>query len=517
MALDSRHPTYLSLMDDWLLMERSYKGERAIKAADDFVINVPGIGPQNAQYLPPTQVMLNLGMGQNQAGRQMYDAYKKRAVYPGIVRFAIERLVGVLWHKPPLIEVPTVMEPVLKRLTLEGEDGDCLLRRIHEALLGPGRIGLMLDLDVDPETNTARPYIATYTATSILNWDAGNRDDEDAVKTLNLVVLDESEFERQVDFSWKLIEKFRVLALGDLLENEDAGVNYRVATQRATREPPPASDYIEPNIRGNALQEIPFVFINPKDLMPEPDVPPLKPLADLALTIYRGEADYRQTLFMQSQDTLVIIGRQNTDQAVRIGAGTVIDVPIGGDAKYVGVIAAGLAEQGKALQNDKQEAAQLAGQIIDTISKQKESGEALGLRIAAQTASLNLISRTAAAGLERILKIAAKWMGANPEDVSVVPNTDFGDPGLFADELVKLMTAKSMGAPISNETIHDIIADRGLTEKTFEEETAAIEGEQPTGATLDENGNPIAGGTANEQQTQQPTGGSDTNNVRAGA
>ena len=86
---------------------------------------------------------------------------------------------------------------------------------------------------------------------------------------------------------------------------------------------------------------IPFVFINSKDLSTIPDKPPLDSLARLALAIYRAEADYRQNLFMQGQDTLVRIGstfeQDDENKAVRMGAGARLDMPVNGDAMYIGV------------------------------------------------------------------------------------------------------------------------------------------------------------------------------------
>jgi hypothetical protein len=98
------------------------------------------------------------------------------------------------------------------------------------------------------------------------------------------------------------------------------------------------------------------VFIGANDLVPEPDDPPLLGLSNLALTIYRGEADYRSTLFYQGQQTLVIIGGNvsdlDEDQELRIGNKGVIDLRLGGDAKYIGVSAAGLGEMRQAINDD---------------------------------------------------------------------------------------------------------------------------------------------------------------------
>src|SRR5690606_16749209 len=135
-------------------------------------------------------------------------------------------------------------------------------------------------------------------------------------------------------------------------------------------------------------------------------VPPLLGLSNLCLAIYRGEADYRQALFQQGQDTLVVIGGLEYDEQgkpLRLGAGAVVGVPLGGDAKYVGTEGKGLAEMRQALENDKAAAVQRGARLLTAKGGDRQSGEALRVRVAAQTATLTIMAKTAAAGLEWLL------------------------------------------------------------------------------------------------------------------
>ena len=138
----------------------------------------------------------------------------------------------------------------------------------------------------------------------------------------------------------------------------------------------------------------------------------------------------------------------------------------------------GLEEQRLALQNDRVDAMRKSGQMLDDTSREKESGEALTVRVAAKTATLNQLAITGAFGFERALKIGAAWMGANPDEVSVTPNLDFVDDTLSARELVEFMTAKATGGPISLRTVHKNMSDKGVTDMSFEDEIKAIEEEK---------------------------------------
>ena len=241
----------------------------------------------------------------------------------------------------------------------------------------------------------------------------------------------------------------------------------------------PTATYTRPHIAGKVNRAIPFVFVNAGDLSLTPDEPPLDGLARLCLAIYRGEADYRQNLFMQGQDTLVRIGIIGDEKPVRTGAGACIDVPINGDAKYIGVSSNGLPEQRQALEADYARAYQKSGQLMDATSRAKESGDALRIRVAAQTATLPQIAKTGAAGLERVLKKLAVWYGANPDEVKVTPNLRFSDAEINGQTLVSIIQAKALGAPISEQSVHEFLRSQGATKMSYEDELAIIETENP--------------------------------------
>lgn len=441
MALDSKHPQYVAAIDQWQKLRDGYAGERVVK-------------DRGFVYLPATPGQTLDGINRGERGRQNYEAYKTRAVYPPFIAEAVKAMVGVMHHKPPVIELPTALELLRENATADGESLEMLLRRINEAQLVTGRIGLLLDLPATPSAEVVF-QVATYEAEKVINWD------------VNLVVLDESDVERNADFEWQAVQKFRVLM---------SDGTYRQAQFRETVQFD-ASALQPPTVRGQSLAQIPFVFLNASDTLPDVMNPPLLQLADLCLTIYRGEADYRQNLFMQSQDTLVVEGGEE-DAEYRVGAGAVLNVPLGGDAKFIGVSSNGLPEQRQALENDYRRAAQMGAQLLDTTSRAKESGEALGIRVAAQTASLNQIALASAHALQSLLRIAAEWIGANPDEVVITPNLDFTDAGMSASEFLQLTQAKAAGFPLSDESLHALAVENELTVMDFANELALVEAEK---------------------------------------
>jgi len=472
MAVDDRHPLYVERLGEWLQLRDTYAGERAVKK-------------KRLDYLPPTESMMQDGMTTpTSPGWKDYEAYLTRAYFHDHLRDAVKAMVGIVHMKPAVIKLTPRLAPMMDRATIQGEGLQMLLRRINEAQFVYGRCGLLVDAPTGVDPAKAIPYLSFYEPERIINWDAGRRDE--GRNQLELVVLDESGFQRE-GFTWVNERKHRILARGipEALESgwtrPAEADNFAVCVKVNDMSMPIPADFINPQIAGRYLQEIPFVFIGATDLVPEPEVPPLLGLSNLCLAIYRAEADYRQTLFMQGQNTLVIIGPAgDEDSELRVGAKGLISVRIGGDAKYIGASASGLGEMRQSLKNDQDNAAAAGVAFMDVGNARGESGEALRIRVAARTTTISAIAQAAGAGLEQALKMCATWVGENPDDVSVTPQTDFADQNVAGAALLAFMQAKQLGLPLSLKSMHRMMQLNDMTEMDFDAENEQIEQEAET-------------------------------------
>lgn len=481
MSITSVHPQYSLFLARWTLLRDCYEGEAQVKRKRTLYLPATanmeedGAITQSSLILPSAFAGAHFNNG-NSDGERAYRAYLMRAVYHNFVAMAVTRALGAMHRKPATIELPAAMDRIRENATIEGDSLNLLLMKINQEQLITGRIGLLLDFPAQRTLDVPTPYIATYSAERIRNWDAGRRTDDNR-HVLNLVVLDESEFERGdagSALTWTEKNKYRALVLGDIVANETTGL-YQAGVFDENQSEFSQALLRAPNIRGNTLDQIPFVFVNSMDLLPKPFKPPLETLGNLSMTIYRGEADYRQSLFMQGQDTLVTIGGPDDDTPIRTGAGQRINISsVEGDAKFIGVESGGLAEQRSALENDIDRAEQQSGQLRER-SRQVRSGDAERRRATARNASITDVAITGAAGLEKLLKIGAEWLGADPEQVSVQPNLDFQDDLIEASELTDWMIAKNQGLPLSLRSIWETLKRRELTNfETFEDEIAQI-------------------------------------------
>lgn len=476
MSIQSEHPDYVKRHPDWVIMRDAAEGERRIKC-------------KTFTYLPATSGMVIDGAkAGTEPGKSAYQAYLERAVYPNAVDDAVKILVGALHRKPSKIKVPAALEPMLQLATREKDTMEGLLRKINEQQLLTGRVGLLVD--VTPKRDV--PHLVPYVAESIINWDDQNPDPFD-LDQLQMVVLRECITERTDMFGWELVTRYRACVLErEFVNGEPQGEPKYMTWTEQNGEPAQDVEPFTPLFKGREMTEIPFVFIGSNDLTPLPDEIPLLGLARYALVVYRGEADLRATLFMLGQDTLVTIGEDSggddadagPGKQTRIGVGAKIEIPMGGDAKFIGVHSDGLPEQRRVLSDDHTKLREMGSRLLEPRSGQAESGEALKVRVAAQTSTLLQLAVTAAEGLTKALRLAAEWVGANPDEVEVIPNLDFAETKARSADLRDLMDARERGAPLSYESIHMWAKQNGFTDMEFEAEVAAIKKEKELQALL---------------------------------
>ncbi len=480
MSIESKHPDFVEVADDYRVMRDTFAGERRVKESK--FVYLPATAGQNIDGAKKNTTSL---------GYAAYSNYLTRSRFPDLVKQAVGTQVGVMVREPAVIKLPERMEPLRKSATRKGEGLEALLRRIYEQQLLFGRVGLLADFPQDPfaAERAELPHLVEYDAESITNWD-DERFSEFGTNTLNFLVLNETVQVRGKGgaeiFDWQQERRFRVA----ILEPEDPefpfGMSNPLVYKTFVQNDDERSEEVTPSFKGVTMEEIPFTIIGSNDLNVKPDEIPLLGLARLALHIYRSGADYYHALHVIGSDTLVISGEEiqasgdSKDEAepTRVGAGAVIRVDADGKAQFIGIDSKGIPEQRAAIQNDLVEAREHGARLLEPRKGQAESGEALRARIASATANLHQIALTGAAGLEKSLKQIAVWIGEDPDDVEVKPNLDFTQSKIDPKKAKDLIEAKREGGlKISDKSIHRWMQDNNLTQLTFEEEQEAINDE----------------------------------------
>ena len=456
----SNHPDFEKALLDWVVASDCYEGERVIKE-------------RKTVYLPATSGQISLGLGYDgnvpRTGQQIYDAYLQRASFPAVVRQTTEALLGVALRKPWAVELPTQLEHLLKTATIKGDSMEDLIVRMLRRVMLYGRMGLLTEIDGTPP----KIYLVDYEPTQVINWapeeTGGDRG------TVRLVVLREDHLqlrEQDQSYNWDTVERYRVLRLDEL------GA-YSAQIYNADEVEP-----VEvPNFMGKKLQKIPFTLIGSVDTTPEIDPIPMLPLCQVALTIFRTEADYRQTLYISGQETLVIRGQaqpEGDDDEVTVGAGAIIYLTNPeADAKFIGANSKGIPELRAAIENDAKKATEFGLSLL-TSGSAAEASDTIRTRVGGRTANLITMVRAVAAGLKTQLDYAAEFVGASLDEVVVTPNFEFVPSQIAVAELNGMIAAKLAGFPIAWSSIYDFARRGGLTEFDVEQELAKIQEEGDT-------------------------------------
>ena len=415
MPVDQLHPLHAARAADWRLVRDCLAGEGAVKGRlEAYLPMTPG---QRLETPRP-------------ASNADYLAYQGRADFPDLVRLTLDACGGLIHRRPATVSLPPELEPLRRSASPDGLGLADLHRRLTRNVLLTGRHGLLVDA---PAGGAALPYVADYTAESMVNWrEEGGRAD--------MVVLREDHPLPGPDpFAHVTEPRWRVLTLGA------AGYRQGLWHRRDEEDFARLAEYAPGGAAG--LDELPFVFVGATDLTPAPHHIPMLPLARMALRIFRLSADYKQALFLTSQPTPVIAGVEPGQEGLpeQIGASTIWYLPAEARAYYLEVGGAGIEAHRQAIGDLQDQALQMGARLMEG-GRGAESAEALRIRAAAQTVSLTDVARTTAAGLERALRMAARWAGADPDRVTVEPNLDFTENVLSAEAVRQLTQAWKDGA-----------------------------------------------------------------------
>lgn len=443
--ITSKHPDYIKWSPIWDLMRDASNGEPAIKA-------------KNEIYLPKKSGIRAIKDRRKQ--QDAYDAYKFRAEFPDIVAPTIRGTAGLIHSKETTIELPKALEPLKENATADGLTLDQLHRRITSELLRCGRFGLL------PGVDDGKFFFARYMTETIINWD-----EDEGVS--NYVVLDETAMVRDpLTNKWEKEESYR-----ECLLDEAGRFMSRIWKKNSDGDLVPGDEDEFATVKGrNALDFMPFVFIGSQDLTASPDEVPLQGLASLATRAYMLDADYANTLHMTSEPTPWVSGVSKDVAPKTIGASSLWVLE--NDAAKAGMLefsGPGVDAQERAIANTLQRAVMFGAQLFQDNSRSDESGEAKKIRLNHETSTLKLISASSAQGLEKALKNAAIWAGANPEEVKVEPNMDFVDHDLSPQEITALVAGWMQGAYSKQTLFENLQRGSVIDERTkFDEEEQRI-------------------------------------------
>lgn len=405
-----------------------------------------------------------------------YAAYKRRAQFYPVIERTLRGMSGLVFRNPARYILPDRLEPLREAATTDGHSLEVMAEQIVNEVMSVGRYGLLVDYPTEVRSSDAVPYIATYTAENITDWRVQF---VDGLRALTRVVLRDDLDAGEEDSNDEAEQRLELVLNPDGNYEVRRWIGAHAQKKKAETAAWVLVSTIVPLVNGSPLKQIPFVFINPYDLRPEVEKPPMLDLVDVNLGHYTNSADYEHSLFLTSQPTPWVSGKiTDKDKPTAIGSSAFWILPEGAQAGMLEFKGTGVEAIRKAMLDKEDRLAALGARMIHEGRNRNEAADTARMRGRSELSLLTNVVNMTQAGIERALRIAAEWTGSNPEDVEVKLNRDWIETRIDPQELTALMKAWQSGA-ISHDTLWSNL-QRGEVadiDRTSEDEKDMIEAE----------------------------------------
>lgn len=282
MAVDSVHPEYKLMKDEWELVSACCRGQREVKALKTKALPAPG--EVNGIY-----------------DADRYKAYLQRAIYTNIVGRTRNALVGAAFRKSPIVELSETLGYLEDNADGAGQSIVQISKDILGSLLEAGRSILLVDYPPVPEGMTAEQIaliqplatIKKYSMLELINWKVETIGGQ---SKLVLAVLLERKNVSDDEFVSDMQDQYRVLRLRD--------IGY---SQQLYAEGKPISEEIFPKMADSSVFDfIPLFIAGVQNNDPTVDDIPLADIAHVNIGHFRNSADMEESAFIAGQPMLHI-------------------------------------------------------------------------------------------------------------------------------------------------------------------------------------------------------------------
>lgn len=391
---------------------------------------------------------------------------------------AYQRTVHTLSSKPfskPVTvgdDVPPVLVPWLEDVDLEGRNLDTFGAELLECALGYGLCGILVEhpktapgrTGADVMLEGTRPYWVHIKPDQILGWRAARLNGAWQINQLRLM---ESISVEDGDFGEACIEQVRVLTPG-------AWATYRKGDK--------ADEWALFEEGLTSLSYVPFVPVYGQRTGFMTSKLPMAGIAHMNVQHWQKQSDADTLMHTASVPILAVIGVDDDQWKLTVGAASAVKLPQGADMKFVEHTGAAI-EAGRVSLQDLEERMRQSGAellVLDTkmTATQVNSENAVGM------CTLQRIASGLEDALDLALQYTADWVGAG-EGGHVTLFGDYAASSLSEASEQLVLSAQQAGL-ISKATAINELKRRGTFSAQVDpdDEAGAIEGEGPPLGTL---------------------------------
>lgn len=453
--------------------ENYSESKHAVNQVRDCVSGSNRVKRRNAIYLPIPSGMIDApatmssieysrDMGFNADLRDMpwyhpnpaYMSYLQRARFPDITGSILRGIVGIITKIDPELKLSNAVSHFEKSATVCQKNLEELYSYSISEVMQTGRVCFVLDVN----ENTGKLIIAVYSTERCIDWDYSKVDGEDVLTRVAFIEEYDHDGEGEEVVEYNL-------------------VNGLVETQKYV-DGKEDGDPIPVMYKGKIATRIPVVFSCADNNRADVNIIPLLGVSDIALTIYRKDADLSQAQYMTCNPTLFIFGIGNDEKPSIIGSTvTVCMSNPNGKAEYPKTDTSALDNVKETIGDLFSEAISTGAQILGVGGKSAESAEALSIREAASGATLITTVDNVSQAIMDILEYADDWAGTSGSEFH--GSLDFADSSLSAQDITAIVSSWLQGA-ISHDTVLDNLRAANIIdgEVTNKQEKDKIKKEQ---------------------------------------
>ncbi len=442
MAVNAKHPEYLKNSTKWQLIRDALAGEVSKEKY------VPKLSDQEADE---------------------YSAYVGRAEFYNATARTQVALTGLLFAKPPKVELPEALKTIGENISLDDDTLEALAKNIADECLSVGRCGVLVDLPnvekadyskLEAERLNLRAYATLYKAENIINWKTAKINGSNVT---SLVVLAETYAEpTQDEFVDNIKTRYRVLDLHEgyyrqRVFSETKAGNFEVVSE------------IYPSANERKLEYLPFTFFNVNDLKTSVEKPPLLDLAKVNISHFRSEVDLEHGTHFTALPTPYVTGYQGeSNEKLKIGS-TAVWVINDPSAKvgFLEFSGAGLSTLENRIAVKEKRMSILGARLLLDEKKTAEATETLQMRKSGENAVLTSVASTISEGIVSFLKDIAFFENIAGENLVYERNTDYNLAMIEPQLLVQIIAGIQSG-DIPNEVLYDALLKGELMPKTIQ-------------------------------------------------
>jgi len=409
--VNHEHPLYVELKPSWAQVNDCIQGERKVKHKRETYLPKPNAGDLSME------------------NKHRYEQYLLRAVFYNVTARTLSGLVGQVFSRDPIVEVPPLLDAIMEDSDGAGVTVEQQAKCVLSHVLANGRAGLFVDYPAVEGTATRqdqldgsiRPNILHYRAEDIVNW---RTERVGAKNKLILVVLKETHVTDDDGFKQTIDPQYRVLRLEENVYRVQIWRKYGTS---GVGEFALAEEYTPTDSRGGALNEIPFQFIGWENNDIDPDLPPLYDLSVINLAHYRNSADYEEACYIVGQPTPYMTGLDQSwvddvlKGQVQLGSRAAVPLPEGGSMGLIQAAANSMPKE--AMDTKERQMVALGAKLVEQKQVQRTATEA-GLENASETSVLASAANNTSAAFEKALMWCMLFMGTDGE-ITFELNTDF--------------------------------------------------------------------------------------------